>query len=41
MKELGNISDITETVYFLACQARYVTGQVIKVDGGRNLGLAN
>lgn len=41
MKALGDISDITETVYFLACSARYITGQVIKVDGGRSLGPAN
>ena len=41
MKALGNISDITETVYFLACQARYMTGHVIKVDGGRSLGIAD
>ena len=41
MKALGSISDITETVYFLACEAQYMTGQVIKVDGGRSLGIAN
>lgn len=34
---LGDPKDIAETVCFLASDASYVTGQVIKVDGGRSL----
>ena len=35
---LGKAEEIAATVYFLACEASYVTGTVIKVDGGRSLG---
>ena len=35
---LGEPADIARTAYFLARQASYVTGEVIKVDGGRVLG---
>lgn len=34
---LGNSEDIARAVYFLACQATYVTGETLKVDGGRSL----
>ena len=34
---LGRPSDIADTVCFLAQQADYMTGQVIRVDGGRSL----
>ncbi len=33
----GTPEQIADTVYFLATQATYVTGAVIKVDGGRSL----
>lgn len=33
----GEPSDIVEAVEFLASSAGYVTGQVIRVDGGRSL----
>ena len=33
---MGAEKDIAEAVYFLAC-ANYITGQVIKIDGGRSL----
>ncbi len=35
---LGETRDIARAVYFLACNATYVTGAVIKVDGGRAIG---
>ena len=34
LKRLGEVSDIAKTVKFLAADADYITGQVIKVDGG-------
>jgi pteridine reductase len=34
---LGKAQDIADLVCFLALEADYVTGQVIKVDGGRSL----
>jgi len=34
---LGQLQDIADATYFLASDANYVTGQVIKVDGGRSL----
>ena len=37
MKRKGNVSDITATVLFLVCNATYITGQVISVDGGRTI----
>ncbi|RMH46704.1 MAG: pteridine reductase [Gammaproteobacteria bacterium] len=37
LKRLGQPEDIAQMVVFLACDAHYVTGQVIAVDGGRSL----
>ncbi len=34
---LGTMEDIAAAVYFLACEAHYVTGQTLRVDGGRAL----
>jgi pteridine reductase len=34
---LGEPDDIARTVAFLACDAPFITGQVITVDGGRSL----
>ena len=34
LKRLGSVDDIADTVLFLADTAKYVTGQVISVDGG-------
>jgi len=38
MGRAGDPSDIAQTVLFLVRDADYVTGQVIKVDGGRAIG---
>ncbi len=37
LKRTGVPADIAKTVYFLAHQADYITGQIIAVDGGRTL----
>ena len=37
LKQLGKSDDIAHMVYFLATAASYITGQVVKVDGGRSL----
>lgn len=37
LARLGEPSDIARTVAFLACEAPFITGQVITVDGGRGL----
>ena len=34
---IGRPEDIADAVYFLANEASYMTGQVIRVDGGRHL----
>jgi len=38
MGRLGTMDDIANTVFFLAHDAHYMTGQTIRVDGGRALG---
>ncbi len=35
----GAPSDIAEALLFLVCDGRYITGEIIKVDGGRSLNL--
>ena len=37
LKRIGNPADIAHTIAFLVCDAPYITGQVIAVDGGRSL----
>lgn len=37
LKRIGNPEDIARTIRFLATEAPYITGQIIAVDGGRNL----
>ncbi len=37
LRRTGDPTDIARTVGFLACDAPFVTGQVIAVDGGRSL----
>lgn len=37
LQRLGDPVDIARTVEFLACDATFITGQVIVVDGGRSL----
>ena len=37
LKKYGKPSDITELVLFLATTAKYITGQVFVVDGGRSI----
>lgn len=36
---MGYPQDIAEAVYFLAAEAGYITGETIRVDGGRRLNL--
>jgi pteridine reductase len=38
LKRVGEPGDIAEAVAFLVARADYMTGQVIKVDGGRAIG---
>jgi pteridine reductase len=38
LARLGTTADIARTVLFLARDAAYMTGQTIRVDGGRSLG---
>lgn len=35
----GDVADIARAVRYLICDADYVTGQVLSVDGGRQLGV--
>ena len=37
LRRTGEPADIARTVRFLACDAPFITGQVIDVDGGRSL----
>jgi pteridine reductase len=37
IQRLGEKREIAEAVYYLAVEANYITGHVIKVDGGRSL----
>lgn len=37
LKRIGSPDDIANTIAFLVCDAPYITGQVIAVDGGRTL----
>ncbi len=37
LRRLGNAQNIADTVFFLANDACYMTGQIIRVDGGRYL----
>lgn len=37
LNRLGRKSDIAEAVFYLATQGSYITGQTLKVDGGRSL----
>ena len=38
LKREGSPADVAQTVLFLLRDARYITGQIIPVDGGRTLG---
>ena len=38
MKRAGEPGDIADCVLYLVRDARYVTGQIIAVDGGRSIG---
>jgi pteridine reductase len=37
LKRAGSPEDIARTLLFLVRDARYITGQIIAVDGGRTL----
>jgi pteridine reductase len=37
LKRPGSPQDIAQTIGFLVCDAPYITGQIISVDGGRSL----
>lgn len=39
LKRNGEPQDIARTVRFLVCEAPYITGQIIAVDGGRSVNL--
>jgi pteridine reductase len=37
LRRFGTHQDVVEAVLFLVCAGRYVTGEVLQVDGGREL----
>ena len=37
LRRIGEPQDIASTIAFLVCDAPYITGQIIAVDGGRTL----
>lgn len=39
MARTGSPDDIAETIAFLICDAPFITGQIISVDGGRSLNM--
>lgn len=39
LKRTGNAQDIAGAIGYLACDAPYVTGQILAVDGGRSLNI--
>lgn len=39
LKRTGNADDIAGAIAYLACDAPYVTGQILAVDGGRSLNI--
>ena len=39
LQRIGETTDIAQTVAFLICNAPYITGQIITVDGGRSLNI--
>ena len=39
LKRAGEPDDVARTVRFLVCDAPYVSGQIIAVDGGRSIHL--
>ena len=38
LKRIGSPEDVARTVLFFACDAPFVTGQILAVDGGRSIG---
>jgi pteridine reductase len=38
LRRSGNASDVAKAVLFFICDAEYITGEVLNVDGGRMLG---
>jgi len=38
LKRVGEPADVARTVRFLVCEAPYISGQIIAVDGGRSIG---
>jgi pteridine reductase len=39
LKKPGDPIDIAKTILFLVRDAHYITGQIIAVDGGRNINI--
>lgn len=37
LRRMGQVADIANAVRYLVCEADYVTGQILVVDGGRSL----
>jgi pteridine reductase len=38
LKRIGSAEDVARAVLFFACEAPFITGQILAVDGGRSIG---
>ena len=41
LRRTGRADEVAKTVFFLACEASYITGACLRIDGGYTLGGEN